>query len=148
MVSRLVYFVTLAAFAKEALAVGTPFGQAAGTTGGGSATAQVPSSLAELTSWLSDGTARVILLDKIYDFTSAEGTATGTACKPWTCSPNPQVSILLFAFLQLTMPPFRSWPLTPTIVSHFLNPTSATKLAGLRVQQLPTERSQNYRHLL
>lgn len=85
-------FVTLAlAFAQKTLAVGTPFGQAAGTTGGGSATAAVPSSLAELTTWLSDSTARVILLDKVYDFTSAEGTVTGTACKPWTCSPNPQV---------------------------------------------------------
>lgn len=91
MVSRLTFLLTISAFAQRAFAVGTPFGQAAGTTGGGSATAQVPSSLAELTSWLSDGTARVILLDKIYDFTSAEGTVTGAACKPWTCSPNPQV---------------------------------------------------------
>ncbi|KIY72357.1 polysaccharide lyase family 1 protein [Cylindrobasidium torrendii FP15055 ss-10] len=74
-------------------AVGTPFGQAAGTTGGGSATPATPSSLAELTTWLSDSTARVIVLNKVFDFTSNEGTTTGKACKPWTCSPNPQLAI-------------------------------------------------------
>lgn len=78
---------------RTSSAVGTPFGLAAGTTGGGSATPAVPSSLAQLTTWLSDSTARVILLDKIYDFTSNDGTTTGTICKPWTCSPNPQFAI-------------------------------------------------------
>lgn len=80
------------ALLRTASAVGTPFGLAAGTTGGGSATPSVPSSLAQLTTWLSDSTARVILLESIYDFTSNEGTTTGTICKPWTCSPNPQVN--------------------------------------------------------
>ncbi|KAJ7663934.1 pectin lyase-like protein [Mycena polygramma] len=78
------------ALLRTVSAVGTPFGLAAGTTGGGSAIPSVPSSLAELTTWLSDSTARVILLESIYDFTSNEGTTTGTICKPWTCSPNPQ----------------------------------------------------------
>ncbi|KAJ6465174.1 pectin lyase-like protein [Mycena vitilis] len=81
------------ALLRTVSAVGTPFGLAAGTTGGGSATPSVPSSLAELTTWLSDSTARVILLESIYDFTSNEGTTTGTICKPWTCSPNPQFAI-------------------------------------------------------
>ncbi|KAF9001399.1 pectin lyase-like protein [Hymenopellis radicata] len=76
-----------------ALAVGTPFGQATGTTGGGSATAATPSSLAELTTWLSDSTARTIVLTSVFDFTSNEGTTTGKICKPWTCSPNPQLAI-------------------------------------------------------
>ncbi|KAJ7143321.1 pectin lyase-like protein [Mycena crocata] len=81
------------ALVRTSSAVGTPFGLAAGTTGGGSATAAVPSSLAQLTTWLSDSTARVILLDKEFDFTSNEGMTTGTVCKPWTCSPNPQLAI-------------------------------------------------------
>ncbi|KAJ7777140.1 pectin lyase-like protein [Mycena metata] len=81
------------ALLRTTSAVGTPFGLAAGTTGGGSATPSVPSSLAQLTTWLSDSTPRVILLESIYDFTSNEGTTTGTICKPWTCSPNPQVAI-------------------------------------------------------
>ncbi|KAF9022749.1 pectin lyase-like protein [Hymenopellis radicata] len=76
-----------------ALAVGTPFGQATGTTGGGSASEATPSSLAELTAWLSDSTARTIVLTSVFDFTASEGTTTGKICKPWTCSPNPQVAI-------------------------------------------------------
>ncbi|TEB33083.1 pectate lyase [Coprinellus micaceus] len=80
-------------FASSALAVGTPFGQAAGTTGGGNAKAATPSSLTELTTWLSDSTTRVIVLDKIFDFTSSEGTARITACEPWTCSPNAQLAL-------------------------------------------------------
>ncbi|TFK39503.1 pectin lyase fold/virulence factor [Crucibulum laeve] len=73
--------------------VGTPFGLATGTTGGGNASPQTPSSITELATWLSDGTARVIVLDKIYDFTGSEGTVTGSACAPWTCTPNPQLAI-------------------------------------------------------
>ena len=103
MASTSVFTVTLFAailsLAPAIRAVGTPFGLAAGTTGGGSAAAATPSSLAELTNWLSDGTARTIVLDKIFDFTSAEGTVSGTACKPWTCSPNPQVGVLQLANL-------------------------------------------------
>ncbi|KAF8900932.1 pectin lyase fold/virulence factor [Mucidula mucida] len=64
-----------------------------GTTGGGSASAATPSSLAELTTWLSDSTARTIVLTSVFDFTSNEGTTTGKICKPWTCSPNPQSAI-------------------------------------------------------
>ncbi|KAJ6568413.1 pectin lyase-like protein [Mycena vulgaris] len=81
------------ALVRMSSAVGTPFGLAAGTTGGGSATPTVPSSLAQLTTWLSDSTPRVILLESLFDFTSNEGTTSGTICKPWTCSPNPQVAI-------------------------------------------------------
>ncbi|KAF9520297.1 polysaccharide lyase family 1 protein, partial [Hydnum rufescens UP504] len=61
------------------------------TTGGGSATPQIPSSNAELVSWLGDSTPRVILLDRIFDFTGTMATAQG--CKPWTCSPHPQVAL-------------------------------------------------------
>ncbi|EUC64278.1 pectin lyase [Rhizoctonia solani AG-3 Rhs1AP] len=71
---------------KGALAINTPFGYGAGTTGGGSATAAVPRSREELVSWLGDDTARVILLDDVYDFTRTEGSESGKGCKPWTCS--------------------------------------------------------------
>lgn len=87
-------FVLALAYApRYSLAVGTPFGLASATTGGGSATPATPSSNDELASWLSDDTARVIVLDSIFDFTSDEGTTTGTGCLPWTCSPNPQTAI-------------------------------------------------------
>ncbi|CAE6397602.1 unnamed protein product [Rhizoctonia solani] len=74
-------------------AVGTAFGYASGTTGGGSAAAAVPTSTSQLVSWLGDSTARTILLDKVFDFTDTEGSTTGTACAAWTCSPNPQLAI-------------------------------------------------------
>ncbi|KAH7105922.1 pectin lyase-like protein [Auriculariales sp. MPI-PUGE-AT-0066] len=72
-------------------ASGTPFGFATGTTGGGSATAVTPTSLAQVVSVLSDSTTRVVNIDRVWDFTSYYGTVTGQYCKPWTCSPNPQV---------------------------------------------------------
>lgn len=81
----------VASLLPKTIAVGTPFGLAAGTTGGGDATPQTPSSKAELTSWLSDSIPRVILLTSIYDFTNDDGSKTSIACKPWSCSPSPQV---------------------------------------------------------
>lgn len=75
------------------LAVGTPFGLASATTGGGSAAAATPTSLAQLTTWLSDSTARTIVLDSLFDFTGTEGTTTGAACEVWTCTPDPQIAI-------------------------------------------------------
>ncbi len=44
--------------------VGNAPGFAASTTGGGSATPQYPANIAELKSWLTDSTARVIVLNK------------------------------------------------------------------------------------
>ncbi|ELU36483.1 pectate lyase domain-containing protein [Rhizoctonia solani AG-1 IA] len=77
------------------LAIGTPFGYGAGTTGGEGSTAAVPSSTDELISWLGDDTARVIVIDKTFDFTSTEGTVTGDGCIPWTCTPGAQIAINL-----------------------------------------------------
>lgn len=58
-------------------------GFAYGVTGGGSATPQTPSDIDELKEWLSDETARVIVLDKTYDFTESEGNVTGNVCASW-----------------------------------------------------------------
>ncbi|CUA68993.1 hypothetical protein RSOLAG22IIIB_08245 [Rhizoctonia solani] len=80
-------------FAKGALAVGSPFGYATGTTGGAAAAQAIPTSAAQLKSWLEDNVTRNILLDRTYDFTDTEGSVTATGCKPWTCSPNPQLAI-------------------------------------------------------
>ena len=44
--------------------VGKPEGFAAGTTGGGSAACAIPSSVTQLKTWLTDSTARCIVLDK------------------------------------------------------------------------------------
>ncbi|KAJ1302264.1 hypothetical protein OPQ81_001083 [Rhizoctonia solani] len=87
--------VALLATSQGVLAIGTPFGYGSGTTGGGDVTAATPSSTDELISWLGDDTARVILIDKTFDFTSTEGTVTGDGCIPWTCTPGAQIAINL-----------------------------------------------------
>ncbi|GAB1527848.1 hypothetical protein RhiTH_011036 [Rhizoctonia solani] len=79
--------------AKNVAAVGSPFGFATGTTGGNGAAQAVPTSAAQLKSWLEDNVTRNILLDRTYDFTDTEGSITGKVCKSFTCSPNPQLSI-------------------------------------------------------
>ncbi|KAI9367205.1 pectin lyase fold/virulence factor [Aspergillus egyptiacus] len=53
---------------SRAQVVGTPFGFAAGTTGGGDATPAAPADEAELTQWLADDEPRVILIDKEFNF--------------------------------------------------------------------------------
>ncbi|KAF7549360.1 hypothetical protein G7Z17_g6424 [Cylindrodendrum hubeiense] len=72
--------IAIAAGQVHAQVTGTPSGFAAGTTGGGNATPQYPSSLAELKTWLTDDTPRVIMISKTWDFRSSEGTTTGKCC--------------------------------------------------------------------
>ncbi|KAJ4312133.1 hypothetical protein N0V94_007611 [Neodidymelliopsis sp. IMI 364377] len=74
---------SLAQMASAVAVVGKAEGFATGVTGGGSATPQYPKDIAQLTSWLTDSTARVIVLDKTFDYTTSEGTVTGTACATW-----------------------------------------------------------------
>ncbi|KAI9154670.1 putative pectin lyase F [Paramyrothecium foliicola] len=63
---------------------GAAVGFARGVTGGGSVTPAVPSSIQQLATWLSDGTPRVILIDREFDFKGSEGTTTGHACRSKT----------------------------------------------------------------
>ncbi|CAE6352827.1 unnamed protein product [Rhizoctonia solani] len=62
--------------AQSVLAVGSPFGFATGTTGGAGAAQAIPTSAAQLKSWLEDNVTRNILLDRTYDFTDTEATVT------------------------------------------------------------------------
>ncbi|KAF1962373.1 pectin lyase A precursor [Byssothecium circinans] len=62
--------------------VGKPEGFASGATGGGSAACVVPSSVSQLKTWLSDSTARCIVLDKEFNFKGTEGTTSETGCRP------------------------------------------------------------------
>ncbi|KIO28622.1 polysaccharide lyase family 1 protein [Tulasnella calospora MUT 4182] len=76
-------------------AKGTPIGFAAGTTGGAGGVTVTPTTTAELLGYLSDSTKRIIVLTKIFDYTSYYGTTAGKACKLWTCTngQNPQMTI-------------------------------------------------------
>jgi pectin lyase len=78
--------VTGTPLSSRAAVSGSAYGFATGVSGGGSATAAAPSSISELSSWLSDSTARVILIDKTFDFTGTEGSATTAGCYQSTCT--------------------------------------------------------------
>ncbi|TVY92843.1 putative pectin lyase F [Lachnellula willkommii] len=86
----LVGIYTLLGQAAAVGVVGTAPGFAASTTGGGTATPQYPADITELTTWLTDSTARVIALNKEFNFIGSEGTATETGCRPAsnTCPDN------------------------------------------------------------
>ncbi|KAL3295686.1 pectate lyase [Colletotrichum asianum] len=60
---------------------GEAFGFAAGTTGGGDAKPQVPSSNEELVEWLTDSQPRTIMIDRLFDFLETEGSTNGTCCR-------------------------------------------------------------------
>ncbi|QDS77588.1 hypothetical protein FKW77_001723 [Venturia effusa] len=61
--------------------VGTAYGFAKGTTGGGSAKPAAPKDIAELKLWLADSTPRVILIDKLFNFKGTEGSVKETGCR-------------------------------------------------------------------
>ena len=80
------YAATVAAWASNVAAigvVGAAEGFAKGVTGGGSASPVYPTTNAQLVSYLGDSSARVIVLQKTFDFTGTEGTTSGTGCAPW-----------------------------------------------------------------
>ncbi|CAN9274670.1 unnamed protein product [Alternaria alternata] len=54
----------------------------AAVTGGDKATCQVPSSVAQLTTWLTDNVARCIVIDKEYNFKGTQGKAVENGCRP------------------------------------------------------------------
>ncbi|PLW16684.1 hypothetical protein PCANC_13342 [Puccinia coronata f. sp. avenae] len=65
-----------------------PFGFGAKVTGGGNAIPQTPKNIAELQAWLTDKVPRVILINRVYDFTTSSGNVTAAACQPWKPCPN------------------------------------------------------------
>jgi pectin lyase len=72
---------------------GAAEGFAKGVTGGGSASPVYPKTNAELVSYLGDSSARVIVLQKTFDFTGTEGTTSGTGCAPWGTGASCQLAI-------------------------------------------------------
>ncbi|KIM22250.1 polysaccharide lyase family 1 protein [Serendipita vermifera MAFF 305830] len=115
-------------------AIGTALGYGSATTGGGSAAAATPTSNAQLISWLSDSTARTIVLTSTFDFTSYYGTTSGKICKPWTCSPNPQVAIDSNSWCENYQPSAAtgtaSWYVAGTGYSYMLKVGSNKTLLG------------------
>ncbi|KAH6714352.1 pectin lyase B [Leptodontidium sp. MPI-SDFR-AT-0119] len=87
MLASSIFLVLLAPGLAVAQVKGSAYGFAKGVSGGGSATAAAPKDIAELKSWLADATARVILIDKTFDFRGTEGTSTDAGCYQSTCTP-------------------------------------------------------------
>lgn len=77
----------------SSLVSGTPPGFASAVTGGGDAAAVTPSSTAELTKYLGDDEARVIVLTQTFDYTDSEGTKTSSGCSPWGTAAGCQIAI-------------------------------------------------------
>ncbi|KAG6580182.1 pectin lyase F [Phytophthora cinnamomi] len=63
-------------------ATGSPVGFAAGTTGGGTANPVYPTTIDELSKYLSDEQARVIVLKQEFTFVGTEGKTTANGCRP------------------------------------------------------------------
>ncbi|EGG04772.1 family 1 polysaccharide lyase [Melampsora larici-populina 98AG31] len=79
-----------------AKSAGRPVGFAAAVTGGGSAKGAAPPNIQTLKTWLSDATSRVILIDRLFDFTDSEGNTTGPGCSIWPqCSNGAQAQVAI-----------------------------------------------------
>lgn len=96
MISPTVILTALAAFANTVAAAGVTGaaeGFAKGVTGGGSATPVYPKTNDELVSYLTDSSARTIILTKTFDFTGTEGTQTTSGCAPYGTASACQLAI-------------------------------------------------------
>ncbi|KAH8767309.1 pectin lyase 2 [Diaporthe sp. PMI_573] len=96
MLSPTVILAALAAFANTVAAAGVTGaaeGFAKGVTGGGSAAAVYPKTNDELVSYLTDSSARTIILTKTFDFTGTEGTQTTSGCAPYGTASACQLAI-------------------------------------------------------
>lgn len=83
----------LAAPAAAVSLTGTPPGFASAATGGGDATPVYPTTIDELTSYLTSSDPQVIILSGTYNYTGSEGTTTGTGCQPYGTASGCQYAI-------------------------------------------------------
>nr|WJZ62215.1 pectate lyase 1-like protein [Phytophthora litchii] len=72
----------LAIHTTVAINTGTAPGLASGATGGGDTDPVYPTTIDELTSYLSDDETRVIILQQEFDYRGSEGTTTEDGCRP------------------------------------------------------------------
>ncbi|KAG5802687.1 hypothetical protein H9Q74_008160 [Fusarium xylarioides] len=68
-------------------------GFASSTTGGKGGQVVRPKNNQELANYLKDNTARIIYLERTFDFKGSEGSATETGCAPWGTGSHCQLSI-------------------------------------------------------
>jgi pectin lyase len=88
-------FVAVAAFLPASFAAlpTKAEGFASSTTGGKGGQVVRPKNNQELANYLKDNTARIIYLERTFDFKGSEGSVTGTGCAPWGTGAHCQLSI-------------------------------------------------------
>ncbi|OTA30993.1 hypothetical protein BTJ68_08741 [Hortaea werneckii EXF-2000] len=88
--------VALAAIGKAASAAsvsGSPEGYGASATGGAAGSTVTPTSIDELTSYLTSDEALTVVLTQTFDFRGTEGTASETGCAPYGTGSSCQIAI-------------------------------------------------------
>ncbi|KAM0264578.1 hypothetical protein ACHAPA_008243 [Fusarium lateritium] len=88
-------FVAIAAFLPASFAAlpTQAEGFASSTTGGKGGQVVRPKNNQELVNYLKDNTARIIYLERTFDFRNSEGTASETGCAPWGTGAHCQLAI-------------------------------------------------------
>ena len=82
-----------AASASAASVSESPEGYGASATGGAAGSTVTPTSIDELTSYLTSDEALTVVLTQTFDFRGSEGTASETGCAPWGTGSSCQVAI-------------------------------------------------------
>ncbi|CAG7921865.1 unnamed protein product [Penicillium olsonii] len=81
--------------AQSSLVSGTAPGFASGVTGGGDAAPVYPTTVAELTEYLTSSSPQNIVIKDTFDFVGSEGTKTEKACNSYSCTPEENGQALL-----------------------------------------------------
>ncbi|KFY51000.1 hypothetical protein V496_09017 [Pseudogymnoascus sp. VKM F-4515 (FW-2607)] len=73
---------------QSSVITGSPIGFASGATGGGDAAPVYPTTIEDLTSYLTSAEPQVIVISGTFDFVGSEGTETLKGCNSYSCDPS------------------------------------------------------------
>lgn len=73
---------------QSSVVSGTAMGFASGVTGGGDAAPVYPTTIEDLTSYLTSADPQVIVISGSFDFVGSEGTLTAEGCDSYSCNPS------------------------------------------------------------
>lgn len=73
---------------QSSVVTGSAMGFASGVTGGGDAAPVYPTTVEDLTSYLTSAEPQVIVISGSFDFVGSEGTETAEGCDSYSCNPS------------------------------------------------------------
>ncbi|KFY96961.1 hypothetical protein V500_02254 [Pseudogymnoascus sp. VKM F-4518 (FW-2643)] len=73
---------------QSSVVTGSAMGFASGVTGGGDAAPVYPTTIEDLTSYLTSAEPQVIVISGSFDFVGSEGTETAEGCDSYSCNPS------------------------------------------------------------